>query len=192
MFYLISKGFHHFEIICFIKISEFCKFVFVLYCPVLSNCDLYFSLRRPTSFLMNLKLSCWISVLSDAILTLSLSFVFQNGQEICDLISFCCCCLILLFVLTRFLNICISQQYNVQLFTPRSNLLRRLSFLSYINLKKILEFLFFFYVPHLVDNHAKIVDKRFRNLMCSCTFECRLVSHFEVKTIASGLETLIF
>ena len=35
----------------------------------------------------------------------------------------------------------------------------------------------FFYVPHLADNHAKIVDERGRNLMCDrFTLPSRLVS----------------
>ena len=33
----------------------------------------------------------------------------------------------------------------------------------------------FLSVPHLVDNYAKIVDGRGRNLMCHCTLPSRLV-----------------
>ena len=62
-----------------------------------------------------------VSVLSDAILTLFLSFVFQNGHKFFDVIIVCCY-LILLFVLTRFLNIRISHEsfasffYSTELF----------------------------------------------------------------------------
>ena len=41
------------------------------------------------------------------------------------------CCLILLFVLTRFLNIDTLQQSNASIFTPLSYLLWRLSYRSY-------------------------------------------------------------
>ena len=47
-------------------------------------------------------------------------------------------------------------------------MLWRLSFRSYTKFfRKKLEFLGFLSVPHLVDNYAKIVDERGRNLMCN-------------------------
>ena len=90
----------------------------------------------------------------------------------------------MLFVLTRFLNIDILQQSNASIFTPLSYLLWRLSYRSYrIFLKKTWAFLgfaknnfwVFLSVPHLVDNYAKIVDGRGRNLMCHRTLPSRLV-----------------
>ena len=40
----------------------------------------------------------------------------------------------------------------------------------------------FFYLPHLVDNYAKIVDERGRNLMCDRTLPSRLVDQI-IKTV---------
>ena len=92
---------------------------------------------------------------------------FLNGHIIFGVINFCCC-LILLFVLTRFLNIGVSQQSSAPSFTPAlSYLFWRLSFRSYATFEKKTWVFGFFYVPHLVDNHAKIVDERGRNLMCN-------------------------
>ena len=71
-----------------------------------------------------------------------------------------CCCLILLFVLTRFVL----------------TRLWRLSFCSNTNiLKKYMSFWGFLSVPDLVDNYAKIVDERGRNLMCDRTLPSLLV-----------------
>ena len=94
-------------------------------------------------FLVNYKLFCLFSVLSDAILTLLWSFVFQNGYKFFDVINVCC--LILPFVFVRFLNIGISHQSNASLFTSLTYLLWRLSFRSYTNFffEKYLNFLCF-------------------------------------------------
>ena len=117
-----------------------------------------------------------VSVLSDAILTLLLSFFFQNGQSFGVTIVFCCC-LILLFVLTRFLDITIFHQSNASFFTPLSYLPWRLSFRSYNNVfEKYLIFWVFQSVAHLVDNYAKIVDERGRNLIGNRTLPSLLVS----------------
>ena len=54
------------------------------------------------------------------------------------------------------------------------------SFIYQFSLKnyfeKYLNFWVFLSVPHLVDNFAKIVDKRGRNLICGCTLPSLLVS----------------
>ena len=118
--------------------------------------------------------------------------MFFKTDKVFDVINVCCCCccLILLFVSTRFLNIGISQQSNASIFTPLSCLLWSLSYRSYtIFLKNTSAFLgfpknnfwVFLSVLHLVDNYAKIVDARGRNLMCHRTLPSRLVlpySHF--------------
>ena len=96
----------------------------------------------------------------------------------------CCCCLILLFVLTRFLNIDILQHSNASIFTPLSYLRIYLSVhteffekeLDFFGIRKKY-FWVFPSVSHLVDNYAKIVDGRGRNLMCHRTLPSRLV-HF--------------
>ena len=63
------------------------------------------------SFLSSYKILCLVSVLFDAILTSLLSFLY--GHKVFYVINVCCCCrLILLFVLSRFLNIGISHQSN--------------------------------------------------------------------------------
>ena len=88
-------------------------------------------------FVVIYNLFCLVSVLSDVVLNLLLSSVFENGPKVSDVIIVCCCCLILLFVLTRFLNIGISHQSRASFFTSMSYLLCRLSFPSYtIFLKK--------------------------------------------------------
>ena len=58
-----------------------------------------------------------------------------------------------------------------------SYLLWRLSFRSYTSffLKNTWIFCVFPSVPHLVDNYAKIVDERGRNLMCDRSLPSRLV-----------------
>ena len=127
---------------------------------------------------MNCKLFCLFSVLFDAILTLLLSFVFHNGHKFFDVINVCCCCcLILPLVFAHFLNIGISHQSNASFFTPLSYLLWRLSFRSYTSffLKNTWICCVVLSVPHLVDNYAKIVDERGRNLMCERTLPSRLV-----------------
>ena len=98
-----------------------------------------------TFFLVSYKLFCLFSVLSDAILTLLLSFVFKNGHKFFDVNDVCCCCLILPFVFVRFLNIGISHQSNASFFTPLKYLLWRLSFRSYTSFffEKYLNFLCF-------------------------------------------------
>ena len=63
-------------------------------------------------------------------------------------------------VWTRFLNISVSHQSNASFFTPLSYLLWRLSFPSYTFFWRILDFLGFPSVPHLLDNYAKIVNER--------------------------------
>ena len=81
------------------------------------------------SFLVIYELFCLVLGSSDGMLTW-LNFVFWNGQKVFDVINVCCCCcLILLFVLTRFLNIVISQQFNASILTPLSYLFSRLSYL---------------------------------------------------------------
>ena len=77
-FYLISNGFHYFEINCFKN-----KRIFQLYCfcNFLSNCYQAFLLTTPLSFLINYKLFCLISVLSDGILTLLLILFFKTDME---------------------------------------------------------------------------------------------------------------
>ena len=94
----------------------------------------------------------------------------------------------MLFVLTRFLNIGISQQFNASIFTPLSYLLWTLSYRSYtIFLKNTWAFMGFFgipkkyflgslSVPYWEDNYAKIVDGRGRNHMCHRTLLSRLVA----------------
>ena len=66
---------------------------------------------------MNYKLFGLFSVLSDAILTWLLSFVFEKGQSF-DVVNVCCC-LTLLFLI-RFLNIGISHQSTASFLTPLS------------------------------------------------------------------------
>ena len=99
------------------------------------------------SFLVIYKLFCLVLGSSHGMLTLILNFVFQNGQKVFDVINVycCCCCLILLFVLTRFLNIGISQQFNASIFTPLSYLLWTLSYRSYTFFLKHLGFYGFFW-----------------------------------------------
>ena len=100
---------------------------------------------------------------------------FYNGQKFFDVINFCCC-LILPFVFPRFLNIGISHQSNAPFFTQLSYLLLRLSFRSYASFfEKYLNFCIFLSVLHLVDNYAKILDERGRNLMCDRTLPSLLV-----------------
>ena len=111
-------------------------FQLYIFCSLLSNCYQAFLMATPLSSLVYYKLFCLVSVLSDAILTLLLSFVFQNGHEVFDVINFCCCCLILLFLLTRFLNICTSHQSNAPFLLHHSYLFWRLSFRSYTNFFK--------------------------------------------------------
>ena len=51
---------------------------------------------------------------------------------------------------------------------------------------KILDFFCVFpSVSHLVDNYAKIVDERGRNLMCDCTLPSRLVAIIYTKIYAA-------
>ena len=151
----------------------------------LSNCHQTFLWTGPISFLVIYKLFC--SVLSDGMLTLLLSFVFQNGHK----------------TDTCFLNIGISHQSSASFFTPLSCLLRKLSFRSYtIFLKNTWVFLRFskiifgfFYLLDLVDNYAKIVDERGRNLMCDRTLPSLLVEYYEyyipqLKIIISRQSTL--
>ena len=161
--------------------SEFFNFtVFVLFYLIVTKHFMDFSI----SFVVIYKLFCLVLGLSDGMLSLLLNFVFQNGHIVFDVINVCCCCcLILLFVSTRFLNIEISQQSNSSIFTPLSCLLWRLSYRSYtIFLKNTFlgftknNFWVFLSVPHLVDNYAKIVDGRGRNLMYHRTLPSRLVN----------------
>ena len=156
--------------------SEISNFkVSVHFCLIIIK--FHYELVNNLFFLVNYKLFYLFSVLSDTILTLLLSFVFQNGQKFFHVINVCCC-LILTFVFARSLNIGISHQSNASFFTPLSYLLWRLSFRSYTSFffRKILEFLVLFhFVPDLVDNYAKIVDERGRNLMCDGTLPSRLV-----------------
>ena len=146
------------------KFSEISNFkVSLLFCLIVTKpC---YELENNRFYLVNYKLFCLFSVLSDAILTLLLNFVFLNGHKFFDEINVCCCCLILSFVFARFLNICISHQSNASFFTPLSYLLWRLSFRSYASFfEKNLIFCVFLSVPHLVDNYAKI--EWGRNLLC--------------------------
>ena len=107
----------------------------------------------------------WISPISSGEIQVIL-FNFSFIRRYFDIV--CCCCLIMLFVLTRFLNIRIAHQSNASYFSPLSYLLWRLSFCSNTNFFLKNTFIFgFFYVPHLADNYAKIVDERGRNLMCN-------------------------
>ena len=57
--------------------------IFQLYCfcSLFSNCYQAFLLTTPLSFLMNYKLFCLISVLSDGIFTLLLSFAFKTDMK---------------------------------------------------------------------------------------------------------------
>ena len=133
------------------------------------------------SFLVIYRLFCLVLGLSEGMLTLVLIFVFKT-DKVFDVINVCCCyCLILLFVLTRFLNIFLSNASN---FTQLSYLLWRLSYRSYTFFWKSTgaffgfpknNFWVFLSVPHLVDNYAKIVVERGRNLMCHRTLPSRLV-----------------
>ena len=62
-------------IVILIKFSEFSNFkVSVLFCLIVTK--LYYELVNNHFFLVNYKLFCVFSVLSDAILTFLLSFVF--------------------------------------------------------------------------------------------------------------------
>ena len=73
---LIPNGFNYFVINCFfLKFSEFSSFKFsVRFCLIVTK--LYYELVNNHFFLVNYNLFCLFSVLSDAILTLLLSFVF--------------------------------------------------------------------------------------------------------------------
>ena len=110
-------------------------------------------------------------------LTLLVSFVFELGRKVFDVISVCYCCLILLFVLTHCPNI---NHINLvhHFFTPLSYLLWRLSFRSYTILK-YLNFWVFLCVPHLVDYYAEIADERGRNLICNRTLPSLLVGDYD-------------
>ena len=103
---------------------------------------------------MNYRLFCLFSASSDAFLTFLLIFV---GHIFFDVINVCCCCFILLFVLTRSLNIGISHESNASFFTPLSYLLWRLFFHSYTNFfLNRLDFLgSFLSVPHLVEAYMR-------------------------------------
>ena len=91
--------------------------------------------------------------------------------------------MILLFVLTRSLNIDILQQSNASIFTPLSYLFWRLSYRSYGIFWKRLGLFWdsqkiifgFFYLFLIWSPIHKIVDGRGRNLMCHCTLPSRLV-----------------
>ena len=63
------------KLVVFLKFSEFSNFkVSVLYCQIVTK--LYYELVNNHFFLVNYKLFCLFSVLSDAILTFLLSFIF--------------------------------------------------------------------------------------------------------------------
>ena len=100
----------------------------------------------------------------------------------------CCCCLILLFVLTRFLNIGISQQFNASILLHWVVCFRGYLIVHTLFFKKYLGFFGLFGIPkknflgflsihNLVDNCAKFVDGRGRNLMCQRTLLSRLVHY---------------
>ena len=74
---MIPNGFHYIEVNCFFfKFNEFSNFkVSVLFCLIVTK--LYYELVNNHFLLVNYKLFCLFSVLSDAILTLLLSFVFK-------------------------------------------------------------------------------------------------------------------
>ena len=65
-------------------------------------------------FFGDLKVIFLVLGLFDGMFTLLLSFVFKNGHKVFD-VNNVCFCLILLFSLTRFLNIGISQQSNASI-----------------------------------------------------------------------------
>ena len=82
----------------FFNFAVFCFFfVYLLPSPSWSG---------PISTLGKYKLFCLVSVSSEAILTLLISFLFKkNGHKVVDVINVCrYCYLILSFVLTCFLN----------------------------------------------------------------------------------------
>ena len=95
--------------------------------------------------------------------------MFFKKDKIFNVINICCC-LILPFVFARFLNIGLSI-----------NLMHHfllhwiicfggyLFFHTPVFFEKYLTFCVFPSVPHLVDNYAKTVDERGRNLMCDRT-----------------------
>ena len=63
------------KLIVFFKFSEFSNFkVSVLFCLIVTK--LYYELVNNHFFLVNYKLFCLFSVLSDAFLTLFISFLF--------------------------------------------------------------------------------------------------------------------
>ena len=79
IFYLISNDFHYLKINYFKKNKRI--FQLHCFCSLLSNCYQAFSLTTPLSFLVNYKLFCLISLLSDVILNLVLSFVFKTDMK---------------------------------------------------------------------------------------------------------------
>ena len=89
------------------KIYSFCSFC-------LNFTEAYYGL---------VYLICLVSVLSDAILTMLLCFVFKMDKKVLNVFNICCCCLILLFVLTPFRNIGRSHQSNASFCFPLSYLL---------------------------------------------------------------------
>ena len=94
---------------------------------------------------------------------------FLNGHKVLDVINNCCCCLILLFILTRFLN-------NGRYHQPNAAFL--LLWVTCVGggLFFIHHFLgVFLSVPHMIDNYAKNMVERVRNLMCERTLSSLLV-----------------
>ena len=92
--------------------------------------------------------------------------------------------------MTRFLNILIITAilcfnfYSTELFALEAILSFIQNFLkntwAFLGFAKY-NFWVFLSVPHLVDNYAKIVDGRGRNLMCHCTLPSRLVEMFSIE-----------
>ena len=125
-----------------------------------------------------------------------INFCFLKRTKFFDVFNVCCCCccLILLFVLTRFLNICISQQFNASIFTQLSYLLWTLSYRSYTIFLKItwdfMGFLVFpksnFWVLYLflicVDNYADKVWMGGVGTLCA-------IAHCWAALFSSGIRT---
>ena len=136
------------------------------------------TLDRSHIFSSELQVVLLVSVLSDAVLTLLIRFVFlKNGHSFLDAIIVCgYCCLILLSVLICFLNKGSSHQSNAAFFTALSYLRSRRSFCSNtIFLKKYFNFWGFLSVPYLVDLYAENADEQGRNFMCERTLPSILV-----------------
>ena len=150
------------------------------------------------------KLFGVVLVLFDGMVTVLSKYVFK-ADKVFDVINVCCCCLILMFALTRLLNIGISHQSGASFFTPLGYLLWRLSFCSYVffNILWFFGFSFEFFGisknnfwvflsnPHLVDNYDQIGDDRGRNFLCDRTLRSLFVKLYDKNLCENFLDFFV-